>query len=95
MNKNNWEREWERETRARNKQLEKIAPWIGYLVMAFNELEERLNEILVELIDDHNEVVGNIIIAGMSFSTKVELLGKIVRSFFGALGSDQGHPRSI
>ena len=75
--------EWQAETLKRDQQLEKIAPWIGNLVMAFNELEEQLNGHLISEITNHDyseeDAVGHAVIAGMSYSAKTDLLGKIVR----------------
>ena len=76
-------KQWRAESLRRDRQLEKVAPWIGYLVMAFNELEEQLNGHLVREItghdDDSEDVIGHTVIAGMSYSAKVDLLGKLVR----------------
>jgi hypothetical protein len=82
--------QWQAETLKRDKQLEKIAPWIGYLVMAFNELEEQLNGHLICEITNHDDfeedAVGHAVIAGMSYSAKADLLGKIVRVKLKACG---------
>jgi hypothetical protein len=76
--------QWRAETLRRDRQLEKVAPWIGYLVMAFNELEEQLNGHLAREISGcdgstEDDVIGHTVIAGMSYSAKVDLLGKLVR----------------
>lgn len=58
--------------------LGKIAPDIGYLVIAFNSLEDLLDNTIVEYVDANNEVVGYAVISGMSFSQKIDLLNRIV-----------------
>lgn len=61
-----------------NRHLDKIAPDIGYLVIAFNSLEESLDRANVEYFNPNSDTKGYAVIYGLSFSSKVELLSRMV-----------------
>lgn len=61
-----------------NKELNKLAPYIGRLVIAFTSLEELLTMILCELIHDHDEGLGLIVTSNYNYSGKVELFNKLL-----------------
>ena len=56
------------------------APLIGYLVHSFNALDSALNSTVCMLINDRADEKGAIIIHNMSFSAKVDLFYRLVRS---------------
>jgi hypothetical protein len=58
--------------------LGKIAPDIGHLVIVFNSLEDTLDSIIIETLNEHNDVIGYAVISGMSFSSKIDLLSRMV-----------------
>lgn len=62
------DKEWNRLAR-------RIAPRIGRLVIAFNDLEDTVNTAIVDFIDNDEEAW--VFIAGMTYSQKVEALGKL------------------
>jgi hypothetical protein len=61
-----------------DKYLNKVAPFIGYMAIEFNDLEETLNTAIVNNISEHDEGKGYIIISGMSFSAKIDLLDRMI-----------------
>ncbi len=60
--------------------LSQTAPHIGYLVHSFNALDSALNSTICMLINDRADEKGAIIIHNMSFSAKVDLFYRLVRS---------------
>ena len=60
--------------------LEETAPLIGYIVHSFNTLDSQLNSSICELINSRTDSVGSTIIYKMTFSNKVDLLYRLVRS---------------
>ena len=66
--------------------LEQTAPLIGYLVHNFNALDEQLNRAIRERINDRTDEPGAIIIHRLTFSAKVDLFSKLVRSMENAFG---------
>jgi hypothetical protein len=60
--------------------LEKTAPFIGFIVHSFNSLEEELNSRICYEINDRADTMGVIVIHKMSFSQKVDLYTRIIRS---------------
>lgn len=60
--------------------LAQTAPLIGYLVHSFNALDSALNSTVCMLINDRADEKGAIIIHNMSFSAKVDLFYRLVRS---------------
>jgi hypothetical protein len=69
--------ECEKEHRRLERHLEKIAPQIGYIAMAFNELEDTLDTVLVQYFVDDIEEIGMAVIEGRSFSDKVNLFNRL------------------
>jgi hypothetical protein len=55
---------------------ELIAPQIGFVVIDFNLLEERLTSFLCQIINYRNDAKGLIITNGMSYSAKVDLFDR-------------------
>jgi len=55
---------------------ELVAPQIGFVVIDFNLLEERLTSFLCLIINYHNDAKGLIITSGMPYSAKVDLLDR-------------------
>ena len=78
----------DRELKKLEKHLDAIAPAIGYLVFSFNSLENTLDTILIEFISDDVEEVGAAVIDGMTFHSKVNLLGKLYHVMLAALEDD-------
>ena len=60
--------------------LEKIAPFIGFIVHSFNSLEQELNSRICFEICDDCDLMGLNIIYKESFSKKVNLYDRIIRS---------------
>lgn len=60
--------------------LEKTAPLIGYVVHTFNSLDEQLNSVICERISNRTDGPGALIICKMSFSEKVDLFNRLVKS---------------
>jgi len=60
--------------------LEETAPLIGYVVHTFNKLDEALNSAICERISDRTDEPGAIVIYKMSFSAKVDLFYRMIRS---------------
>lgn len=57
--------------------LEETAPLIGYIVHTFNSLDEQLNSSICELINEHSDHPGAIVIYKMNFSSKVDLFYRL------------------
>jgi len=77
-NKDNYDKEDEK----KEKYLERLAPHLGYLVIAFNSLESSLDTAIVEFMNGEIPEVGIAVISGMSFSAKVELFGRLYGPLF-------------
>lgn len=60
--------------------LEETAPYIGFIVHSFNSLEEELNSRICFQISDRTDAMGVIVIHKMSYSQKVELFKRMIRS---------------
>ena len=60
--------------------LEETAPLIGYIVHSFNSLDSQLNSSICELINDRTDSIGSTIIYKMTYSNKVDLFYRLVRS---------------
>lgn len=60
--------------------LEKTAPLIGYIVHSFNSLEEELNSKICFEISDSTDYMGVIVIHNMSYSQKVDLFKRMIKS---------------
>lgn len=60
--------------------LAQTAPLIGYLIHSFNALDSALNSTVCLLINDRADEKGAIIIHNMSFSAKIDLFYRLVRS---------------
>jgi len=60
--------------------LEKTAPLIGYIVHSFNSLEEELNSRICFEISDRTDYMGVIVIHKMSYSQKVDLFKRMIKS---------------
>lgn len=58
--------------------LGRLAPFIGYLVISFNSLEDSLDTIIVDYINDRDATMGYSVILGLSFSSKLDLLNRMV-----------------
>lgn len=55
---------------------EHISPQIGFVVIDFNLLEERLTSFLCEIISDRSDAKGLILTQGMSYIAKVDLFDR-------------------
>lgn len=60
--------------------LEETAPFIGFIVHSFNSLEEELNSRICFEISDRSDYMGVIITHKMSYSQKVDLFKRMIRS---------------
>lgn len=60
--------------------LEKTAPYIGYIVHSFNSLEEELNSRICFEISDRSDAMGAIVIHKMSYSSKIDLFSRMIKS---------------
>jgi hypothetical protein len=60
--------------------LEETAPLIGYVVHTFNRLDESLNDAICKQVSDRTDEPGAVIIYKMSFSSKVDLFYRMVRT---------------
>ena len=63
-----------------NEFLNETAPYIGFVVHTFNQLEESLNSAICERISDRSDEPGAVVIYKMNFSAKVDLFYRMVRS---------------
>lgn len=52
-----------------HKHLNKLAPYLGYMIIEFNSLEDTLDRVIVELLSDVDEI-GYAVISGMSFKAR-------------------------
>ncbi|HLR77248.1 MAG TPA: hypothetical protein VK106_06275 [Balneolaceae bacterium] len=68
----------------------KIAQEIGYLVIAFNLLENCIDIVLFEILHSRTNEFGKIITEGYSFSRKLHLLKKMYQSYLDASGEENG-----
>jgi hypothetical protein len=59
--------------------LEETAPLIGFIVHSFNSLDSQLNSTVCSLITDRTDGIGAIILYKMNFSSKIDLLYRLVR----------------
>lgn len=60
--------------------LTETAPLIGYVVHSFNRLDEALNSAICQRVSDRTDEPGSIIIYKMSFSSKVDLFYRMIKS---------------
>lgn len=60
--------------------LEMTAPLIGFIVHDFNRLDESLNTVIWQRISDRSDEIGALITYKMSFSAKVDLFYRMVKS---------------
>jgi len=63
-----------------DKFFEKTAPLIGYIVHSFNSLESELNSRICFEISSRSDYIGVIVIHKMSYSQKVDLFKRMIRS---------------
>jgi hypothetical protein len=68
--------------------LDETAPLIGYIVHFFNSLEQSLDHSICERISDRADEPGAIVIYKLSFSAKVDLFSRMVRSLEIGFGQD-------
>lgn len=59
---------------------DETAPAIGSIVHSFNSLDASLNSTICELINDRTDEPGAIVIYKQTFSSKVDLLYRLIRS---------------
>lgn len=59
---------------------EETAPAIGSIVHSFNSLDGLLNSTICELINDRTDELGAIVIYKQTFSNKIDLFFRLVRS---------------
>ena len=78
----------DREIEQLERHLNKIAPGIGYLVMAFNSLEHLLDTVIIEFISDDIEEIGRAVIEGVKFQAKVNLLDRLYGPLLKCIGRD-------
>jgi len=71
--------------------LEETAPLIGYIVHSFSSLDSQLNSSICELINDRTDSIGSTIIYKMTYSNKVDLFYRLVRSMEIALDKHFRH----
>ncbi len=60
--------------------LDETAPLIGYIVHFFNALEQTLDHAIFENINDRTDEQGAVIIHKLSYSAKVDLFYRLIRS---------------
>ena len=68
--------------------LDETAPLIGYIVHYFNSLEQTLDHAICEKVSDRTDQPGAIIIHKLSYSAKVDLFYRMIRSMELAFGKD-------
>lgn len=68
--------------------LDETAPLIGYIVHFFNSLEQTLDHAICERVNDRSDHPGAIIIHKLSYSAKVDLFYRIIRSMELAFGKN-------
>lgn len=68
--------------------LDESAPLIGYIVHEFNSLEQSLDSAICERISDRSDEPGAVVIYKLSYSGKVDLLYRMVRSMELAIGKE-------
>lgn len=66
--------------------LDETAPLIGYIVHFFNSLEQSLDHAICERVSDRTDEPGAIIIHKLSYSAKVDLFYRMVKSMELAFG---------
>jgi hypothetical protein len=71
---------------------DETAPLIGFIVHSFNSLDGLLNSTICELINNRTDEPGAIVIYKLSFSAKVDLFYRLVRSM--EIGCDSEIPCS-
>ena len=64
------------------KRLGVFTPFIGRLIVTFSYIEESINSILIETINERDFDIGYIIIADMTYYSKVNLLNNLYRHLF-------------
>jgi len=68
--------------------LDETAPLIGYIVHFFNSLEQTLAHAICERVNDRADEPGAVIIHKLSYSAKVDLFYRMIRSMELAFGKD-------
>ncbi|MFN6378749.1 MAG: hypothetical protein ACK4WD_05710 [Flavobacteriales bacterium] len=68
--------------------LDETAPLIGYIVHFFNSLEQTLDHAICESVSDRTDEPGAIIIHKLSYSAKVDLFYRMIRSMELGFGRD-------
>ena len=71
-----------------DKFLDDTAPLIGYIVHFFNSLEQSLDHAICERVSDRTDQPGAIIIHKLSYSAKVDLFYRMIRSMELSFGKD-------
>lgn len=66
--------------------LEVTAPLIGFIVHSFNSLDAQLNSSICSLINNRSDEIGVIVLHKMTFSSKIDLLNRLIRSFENVVG---------
>src|SRR6186997_643037 len=66
--------------------LEETAPVIGRVVHSFNSLDAQLNSSICSIINDRADEIGAVVIYKMTFSNKIELFFRLVKSIELAFG---------
>lgn len=66
--------------------LEKTVPIVGWIVMFFNTLEKSVDRQICEVISDRSDSLGLIVINGMHYNAKVEMLKRMCDEFHHAFG---------
>jgi hypothetical protein len=64
---------------ADEKFLEKTAPLVGKVVQKFNSLERELNSAICSMFSDDYDPMGLVVICGMTYSQKVNLLERLLK----------------
>jgi len=60
--------------------IDKSAPLIGYIIHDFNRLDESLNRVIWQRITDRSDEPGALITYKMTFSAKVDLFNRLIKS---------------
>jgi hypothetical protein len=58
--------------------LEETTPLIGYIVHSFNTLEQLLNPAICQLINEHADAPGLLVIYKMNYAAKVDLFKRFL-----------------
>ena len=68
--------------------LDDTAPLIGYIVHFFNSLEQSLDHAICERVSDRSDGPGAVIIHKLSYSAKIDLFYRMIRSMELGFGKD-------